>query len=129
MFEANGCMHLSFLLFYVFKIGTLLYNSQNASHSLKQGCQNSVLEGRCPAEFSSNLPQHTCMEASSMPSKSLISCFRCVLLGLELNSAGHQPSRTEFGQPWSKAFGNSYVKCYILNIIYIYFFNLQAFWQ
>ncbi len=37
---------------------------------------------RCPAEFSSNLPQHTCMEVSSMPSKSLISCliscFRCV---------------------------------------------------
>uniref|UniRef100_A0A673IIF3 Spondin domain-containing protein n=1 Tax=Sinocyclocheilus rhinocerous TaxID=307959 RepID=A0A673IIF3_9TELE len=24
-----------------------------------QGCPNSVLEGRCPAEFSSNLPQHT----------------------------------------------------------------------
>ncbi len=23
---------------------------------------NSVLEGRCPAEFSSNLPQHTCMK-------------------------------------------------------------------
>ncbi len=35
---------------------------------------------RAAAEFSSNLPQHTCMEASSMPSKSLISCFRCVLI-------------------------------------------------
>ncbi|KAI2652911.1 Sterile alpha motif domain-containing protein 12 [Labeo rohita] len=32
-----------------------------------QGCPNSVLEGRCPAEFSSNLPQHTCWEVSSMP--------------------------------------------------------------
>ncbi len=31
-----------------------------------------------PVEFSSNLPQHTCMEASSMPSKSVISCFGCV---------------------------------------------------
>uniref|UniRef100_A0A671MZI3 Ankyrin repeat and SOCS box containing 1 n=1 Tax=Sinocyclocheilus anshuiensis TaxID=1608454 RepID=A0A671MZI3_9TELE len=28
---------------------------------LAQGCPNSVLEGRCPAEFSSNLPQHTCL--------------------------------------------------------------------
>ncbi len=45
---------------------------------IKQGCPNSVLEGRCPAVFSSNLPQHTCMEVSSMPSKTLISCFRCV---------------------------------------------------
>ncbi len=45
---------------------------------LNQGCPNWVLEGRCPAEFSSNLPQHTCMEDSSMPSKTLISCFRCV---------------------------------------------------
>ncbi len=40
----------------------------------------SVLEGQCSAEFRSNLPQHTCMEASSIPnvSKSLISCFMCV---------------------------------------------------
>uniref|UniRef100_A0A672Q0L6 Ankyrin repeat and SOCS box containing 1 n=1 Tax=Sinocyclocheilus grahami TaxID=75366 RepID=A0A672Q0L6_SINGR len=28
---------------------------------LAQGCPNSVLEGRCPAEFSSYLPQHTCL--------------------------------------------------------------------
>ncbi len=55
---------------------------------LDQGSSNLILEGRCPAEFSSNLPQHTCMEASSIPSKTLISCFRCVWLGLELNSAG-----------------------------------------
>ncbi len=41
---------------------------------LKQGCPNSVLEGRCPVEFSSNLPPHTYMDVSS--SKSLISCFR-----------------------------------------------------
>ncbi len=67
---------------------------------IDQGCPNSVLEGRCPAEFSSNLPHHTCKEASSMPSKSLISFFRCAWLGLELNSAGHRPSRTVSGQPW-----------------------------
>ncbi len=32
----------------------------------KQGSSNSVLEGRCPAEFSSNLPQHTCLEVWSI---------------------------------------------------------------
>ncbi len=49
-----------------------------ARETLNQGSSNLILEGRCPAEFSSNLPQHTCMEASSIPSKTLISCFRCV---------------------------------------------------
>ncbi len=71
-------------------------------YNLKQGSSNLILEGRCPAEFSSNLPQHICMEVWSIPSKSLISCFRCVWLGLELNSAGHRPSRTELGDPWPK---------------------------
>ncbi len=55
---------------------------------LDQGSSNLILEGRCPAEFSSNLPQNSCLEVSSIPSKTLISCFRCVELGLELNSAG-----------------------------------------
>ncbi len=55
---------------------------------IKQGSSNLILEGLCPAEFSSNLPQHTCLEVSSIPSKTLISCFRCVWLELELNSAG-----------------------------------------
>ncbi len=64
-----------------------------------QGSSDLIPEGWCPAEFSSNTPQHTCLEVSSMPSKTLISCFRCVWLGLELNSAGHRPSRTEFGDP------------------------------
>ncbi len=36
---------------------------------LVQECPKSVLEGHCPAEFSSNLPQHTCLEVSSMPNK------------------------------------------------------------
>ncbi|XP_016389941.1 L-rhamnose-binding lectin CSL2-like [Sinocyclocheilus rhinocerous] len=35
--------------------------------SLEQRCPNSVLEGRCPAEFNANLPQHTCLEVCSMP--------------------------------------------------------------
>ncbi len=54
---------------------------------LYQGLWNLILEGRCPAEFSSNLPQHTCLGVSSIPSKTFISCFR-FWLGLELNSAG-----------------------------------------
>ncbi len=70
---------------------------------LEQGSPHSVLEGRCPAEFSSNLPQHTCLEVSSIPRKSLISCFRCVWLGLELNSAGHRPSRNKCGDPCARA--------------------------
>ncbi len=44
---------------------------------IEQGSSNLILEGRCPAEFSSNLPQHTCLEVSSIP-KTLISCFGCV---------------------------------------------------
>ncbi len=47
--------------------------------SLDQGSSNLILEGRCTAEFRSNLPQHTCLEVSSIPSKTLISCFRCLI--------------------------------------------------
>ncbi len=87
------------------------------SVTLGQGCLNSVLEGQCPAEFRSNLPQHTCREVSSMPSKSLISWFRCVWLGLELNSAGHRPSRTESGHPCSRA----YSVCLIFNMDFLFY--------
>ncbi len=45
---------------------------------LAQGSSGLILEGRCPAGFGSNLPQHTCMEVSSIASKTLISWFRCV---------------------------------------------------
>ncbi len=38
---------------------------------LDQEYPNSVPEGHCPIGFSSNLPQHTCLEVSSMPSKTL----------------------------------------------------------
>ncbi len=72
----------------------------------EQVSPNLFLEGRCPAEFSSNLPQHTCLEVSSIPSNTLISCFRCVWLGLELNSAGHRPSRNKFGDPWTWGWAN-----------------------
>ncbi len=67
-------------IFYLFKIilgaetiATYLYPG-----NLNQGSLNLILEGRCPADFSSNLPQQTCLEVSSIPSMSLISWFRCV---------------------------------------------------
>ncbi len=50
-------------------------------HELDQGSPHSVLEGRYPAEFSSNLLQHNCLEVSSIPNKTLISWPRCVWLG------------------------------------------------
>jgi len=70
----------------------------------------SVLEGRCPAEFSSNLPQHISLEVSNKPSKTLISCFRCVWLGLELNSAGHRPYRTVWWPLPKKTFSQWFFK-------------------
>ncbi len=59
-------------------VGAVFLDLRKAFDTLNQGSSNLILEGRCPAEFSSNLPQHTCMEVSSIPSKTLISCFRCV---------------------------------------------------
>ncbi len=49
-------------------------------HCLGQGCPNSVLEGRCPAEFSSN------------PNIGIIIKYY----------PPYRPSRTEFGHPWSR---------------------------
>lgn len=42
-----------------------------------EGCQILFLEGQCPADFSSNLPQRTCFEISTDP-EDLISRFKCV---------------------------------------------------
>ncbi len=58
----------------------------------EQGSPNLILEGRCPAEFS--LPQHTCLQVPSIPSKTLISCFRCLnRVGAKLCRT--RPSKTE----------------------------------
>jgi len=52
--------------------------------ALKQEFPNLLLEGHCPAKFSSNLPQCTCLEVSSMP-KTLISWLRGLIgVGAEL---------------------------------------------
>ncbi len=48
---------------------SLIFSSYAYFNDLDQGCPNSVLEGQCPAEFSSNLSQHTCLEVSSMPNR------------------------------------------------------------
>lgn len=39
---------------------------------------NLFLDGHCPTAYSSNLPKHTCLEVSSIPSKTIVSWFRCV---------------------------------------------------
>ncbi len=90
-------------LIFMNQVTAALHESRHLSADrLEQGSPNLILEDLCPAEFSSNLPQHTSLEVSSIPSKTLISCFRCVWLGLEINSAGHRPSRTVSGDPWSR---------------------------
>ncbi len=74
----------------------LVVENHYRSH-LRQGLATSVLEGRCPAEFSSN-PYQTHL-------KKLINVFkitkvtgRCDWLGLELNSTWHY-ERTEVAYP------------------------------
>ncbi len=47
----------------------ILKENKNWYITLNQGSPDSVLEGQCPAEFSSNLPQHTCLEVSNIPRK------------------------------------------------------------
>ncbi len=54
------------------KNNTLLFHNANTKAylpTLSQGSSNLILKGQCPAEFSSNLPQHTCLAVSSIPSK------------------------------------------------------------
>jgi len=60
---------------------------------------NSVLEGRCPPEFSSNPDQNTLTCVFLVILKTLISLLRCVWSGLELNFAGQRPCRTDFEKP------------------------------
>ncbi len=65
---------------------------------LHQGWGTLILEGHSPAEFSSN-PEKPWKKIPNCILKTLISCFRCVWLGLELNSAGHRPSRINVPHP------------------------------
>jgi len=70
------------------------HSSSRGVHALK-----TVLNQK-PVVYLDPGSPHSVLAVSSTLSKSLISCFRCVWLGLELNSAGHRPSRTGFGDRW-----------------------------
>ncbi len=69
---------------------------------LNQGSPSSVLEGRCPAEFSSNLNQ-THLKQLIKLLLGILETSREVCWGkFELNSAGHRPSRIKFDDPCAK---------------------------
>ncbi len=71
-------------------------------NALSQGSPNLFLEGRCPAEFSSNLNQTHLKQLMELFLGILGTSKQVCWSKLELNSAGHRPSRTEFGDPCSK---------------------------
>ncbi len=71
------------------EVKTRIWNRINANTAemffslcIEKGCPFLVLEGHCPAEFSSNPNYGVCRGK------------------LELSSAGHWPSRSRFGHPW-----------------------------
>ncbi len=84
--------------------------TQNSSRSgnmeykyLQQRSPNSALEAQCPEEFSSKLNQ-THLNQRIKVLLGILETSRQVCRGkLELNAAGHRPSRSKFGDPWSTA--------------------------
>ncbi len=72
------------------------------SHSITCEAGVSKLSPGGSLSCSSNLPQYTCLEVSSLPSKTLISWFKRVYLGLELKFAGHWQFRNRIGHPSPK---------------------------
>ncbi len=82
----------------------LAWSTNFEKETIDQGSPNSVLEGRCPAEFSSN-PNQTHLNQLIKVLLGILETSRQVCWGkLELISAGHRPSRTECGDPcyrWS----------------------------
>ncbi|KAI2647019.1 Transposon Tf2-9 polyprotein [Labeo rohita] len=73
----------------------LRYRSGMANDILQQGSPNMFLEGWCPAGFTSNFPQHTCLEVSSIPKDILISWFSRPLAATQCVSASVTLVRTE----------------------------------
>ncbi len=63
---------------------------------LDQGSPSSVLGGRCPAEFSFN-PNQTHLKQLMKVFLGILDTRQVCGRKLELNSAGHRPSRTELG--------------------------------
>ncbi len=68
---------------------------------INQDSSNLVLEGRCHAEFSYKpLSSSPTCDFLVIP-KTFVSLHRCVS-ELEINSAGHWPSRARFEEPYYK---------------------------
>ncbi len=75
------------------------FASVHSGDHLDQGSPSSVLEGRCPAEFSAN-PNQTHLKQLFKLLTGILETSRQVCWGkLELNSAGHRPSRIKFDDP------------------------------
>ncbi len=66
-----------------------------------------------------------CMDASSISSKTLISCFRCVYLGLELNHAGHRALQDWVWTPLLKDV-TSVILLRVERVLIIHFPHLQS---
>ncbi len=73
------------------------------NYALAQGSPSSVLEGQCPAEFGSN-PNQTHLKQLIKILLGILETSRQVWGKLELNSAGHRPSRIKFDDPCSSLF-------------------------
>ncbi len=85
-----------------------------------------------PVEFRYNQVQSTRLEDSSLPGETLISCFRCVFIGVEAKLWRTRSSRTECGCPalslplslnpylhasgFSQACAKSEVQCFTWNL-------------
>ncbi len=76
-------------------LGCVSQKHYKLKYIVEQGWATSVLECRCPALFSSNTEIKPHLPVALVILKTLISLFRCVLLGLELNSAGQRHSMTD----------------------------------
>ncbi len=73
--------------------------------SVGQGCPTLLLVIECPAKFSSNSNQKNTPALNfQVILETLISCFRCVWLKLELNFAGQTITRSRVGHPWCRPF-------------------------
>ncbi len=70
---------------------SFLHSIQNALKGLSQGSPDTVLEGRCPAEFSSNPNQTHLKQLINVLQDILATSMQVCWSKLELNSAGHQP--------------------------------------
>ncbi len=83
---------------------------------LHQGWGTLILEGHSPAEFSSN-PEKPWGKTPNCILKTLISWFRCVLLGLELKTAGTPALQDQRSPPLPYTVHLLYTPC--LNVMHV----------